>query len=713
MIQVKKNKLFAEGDNMKSVKMFMLPLLGILLLGDPSKALSQTKFKLEDFKMSLNQITSAPQHVWVNSGYTTVQPRYHTVMGVDEFYSPPFAAKNFRFSVEIQVDTLLIQDVGSLGKGDVGLLYAGGDWYPHKIVRRGTYHHLKGDRLLSLAIRSQLLPLFGRSGFLLKIAIKNRSSDPLKIAFLPKIIAGQPTFLPLNDWAYGQPKPDTLRVDQIDDHHWKTATIQLCLFAENNKMTLPPNTPGLCYFAVLVDSIHASLPVTPSLAAWEKMSTEAWSKRLVRFTRNIPMLESDIPGLKDYYYRSLLSGLVCIWENPAFKVNPHVATSGMDGGAMCTYLWDTAGYAPHTVTCMLDSAILPIARQMVNIDLEKYYAFAPGGAGVGVRYSYSPNVFARLVSSICQFLGEEQSLFEAAKRLILDDEKKADPKTLLIDYGEQKNLLEMRGAGWEHVVVSPNAERVWCLNELSRLGAQLTVSHKLVRDWQQRAMRISQSIKRNLWDEKVCWWKSIYPNGFVDYVYSIQAFDALWTGVCDADITQAMLVHLRPGTYLGEYGVSSVSMEDSLHYEVVDTDWSGGGAFTGDGPQLALILYTIGKADLAWEVLKRHFWMGKYLLYYPQEHYCDKPMSPAHKRANVIAGLCGAEAILFGLVGLQPDYGGALWIDPKTPLEGSVMIRGFGYRQNRFDIELRRNRMSVFKNGDLFYDDVPRKLRLL
>lgn len=670
------------------------------------------KFKLEDFAIQLENITSDYSHMWVNSGYTTVNPEYLTVMGVNEFFSPPFAAKNFNLSINIKADSISIPDTGSFGKGDVGLLYAGGTWYPHKIVRQGTYHHLKNGHLFSFGVVSELIPLFGKSGFIKKVIITNRTSHPMSITLTPEIQPGIPSMIPLDKWIFPQPRPNASEIKKSSENIWATDLAKIVLYKENAETIILPGESSTSYFTVQISNSEEKLPNKIQVKELEAISIQAWEKRLETYTRNIPSIESNIEGLSDYYKRSILSGLVCIWENPDFTTNPFFSTAGMDGGGIVTYLWDNAGYIPQMATLMLDTAILGIAEKMVSIDLEKFHSFSPNGTGLGVRYSYSPWAFTTLVSAIFKFIGPKPELFSTAKDLILNNEQQQS-ENHLIDYGRQHNLLEMRGVGWEHFVASPNAERSWCLDQLAEMGKIINYNQEELNDWNKKANVITEAIQKELWDDRAKWFSSIYPNGFIDFVYSTQVYDVLRAGACTPKIEEDLVSHLRNGAFLGNYGVSSISKEDIIHYEVLDTDWSGGGAYTGDGPQISLILYEKGRSKLAWDVLKRHFWMGKHLIYYPQEHFIDKPMSPAHKRANISAGMAGAEAILFGLIGFQPQYTGELKINPQPVEHGEIKLKGFGFRNNKFDIELSKVKMKIIKNDLLFYEGEPKMINLL
>ena len=176
---------------------------------------------------------------------------------------------------------------------------------------------------------------------------------------------------------------------------------------------------------------------------------------------------------------------------------------------------------------------------------------------------------------------------------------------------------------------------------------------------------------------------------------------------------KGLLEHLKDGRFLFSYGVSSVSAEDSVHYEVNDTDWSGGGAYTGDGPDLALIMYEQGKNDIAWDILKRHFWMGKHLIYYPQEHYVDRPAVPAHKRANECSGLIGAEAILYGMVGFSPRIDGSLWLNPQMVANENINILGYGWKGHSVSVQLLNNICIITVDRKQVYKGNPKLLKII
>lgn len=673
----------------------------ILLLCCFCDLLAQSRWQLADFAIDLNRLVSPPAHLWVGSGYTSVNPVLNSVLGVGDVMSPPVSGHGFKFEARFVANGDTIRDHFVWGGKVRNILYTGGQWRPDRVIRRGTYHRMHAGGLISFEINSHLIPLADRAGFLIRYEIKNRTAAPLDITMVPLINAGKPAVYPLKEWSF-MPPYDPQKKD----------TVQVNVWQEGQRLNIAPQQRRTAYVAVVFAKNGSAAPTPGNLAAWEAQTDAIWAKRLAWALKNIPVFQTTNAALENYYKRSIASGLVCIWEKPDFKLQPTLVTSGLDGGGMNTYLWDVAGYAPNLVSLMMGDKLRDIARTMTAIDLEKYYAFAQDGTGLGVRYAYSTAAFTALAYAIACQDSVYPDLFEQVKNLVLSDEKRPMVDGV-IDYGDQHNLLEMRGMGWEHMVPSPNAERVWCFRRLADMGEKIGYDKTAVQQWRKKADTIAADIRKALWDETTGWFCCKYPDGHKETVYSIQVFDILRTGVCTPAMKKRMMEQLEEGKFLFPYGVSSVSKADSIHYEVTDTDWGGGGAYSGDLPQLALDLYQENFPDKAWDVLKRQFWIGEQLPYFPQEHYCDRPGAPAFKRANVVSGLTGAAAILYGMAGLEPRLDGSLWIFPKLNLTDTVQIKGFVHRKHVIDLELSRSSCKVILDGKVKYQGKPASIKIL
>ncbi len=109
-----------------------------------------TPWKLADFALDLNASLAPDNHVWVGSGQVTVQPQARKTLGIGEWNAPPFAGRSFTADITMRLNGHTVPDAASYGKGDVGLLYQGGTWFPHQIVRQGTYQQdIDGQRHLA------------------------------------------------------------------------------------------------------------------------------------------------------------------------------------------------------------------------------------------------------------------------------------------------------------------------------------------------------------------------------------------------------------------------------------------------------------------------------------------------------------------------------------------------------------------------------------
>ena len=83
----------------------------------------------------------------------------------------------------------------------------------------------------------------------------------------------------------------------------------------------------------------------------------------------MPRLSTDVAGLDAYYRRSLASGLVCLWDNPAFVTTPFVATSALDGGAVCGFVRPRHGEEAQRLPVLV--AALAAGRQKAGRGLPR------------------------------------------------------------------------------------------------------------------------------------------------------------------------------------------------------------------------------------------------------------------------------------------------------------------------------------------------------
>jgi hypothetical protein len=644
-----------------------------------------TGYQASDFDFDLRH--SGADTLWTASGWTTVALVPGTVCGVGGCYAPPHAAPAARLSVLFEADGVRIADSGAHGMHSIVLLPQGGTWRLDGAERVGGYHRRHDGRLLSFQVRSELTPLHGRGGYALCVAVRNRSDRTLTLRLVPELTPGAVGEVPLAEWGWMQPEPGA-------EAEGRARLVHGPLTAQ-----IGPQEEAVFELAALLDDSGAE----GKPGEWAAHSRAVIGRRVADALEGVPRLTSDVPGLDAYYRRALASGLVCLWDNPAFATVPFPATSGIDGGALCAYAWDTGGYAPHTLALMLGGNVTDIVEAMVKADLTDHYAIAPDGGGTGVAYAYSAWSLVLLAHAAACHGGIAPDL---VARLHDTEEQLADRFPAvgeLRDYGAQENLLEMRTAGWEHLVASPNAERAASLELLAQM-AEASGAPVPAAELRMQAGRIREAVARELWDADAGWFRSRYPDGHAELAYSIQAFDALRAGACTPSMAAALLGHLRDGAFLGPYGVSSVSAEDRLHYELGDLDWSGGGAYTGEAPQLAQTLWEQGEPRLAWDVLRRVLWLGELFPYYPQEHSCERPAAPPrNRRANIIAGLAGAEAVLLGLAGLRPRVDGSLELSPAAWLPGRLELRGLRYRGHEIDLELDNHRCRVSVDGRMIH----------
>lgn len=537
----------------------------------------------------------------------------------------------------------------------------------------------------SFSVESQLIPLTNSYGFKVEAVFKNRGANPLHLKLVPLVEGNSVDRVEMKDWVFTPPPKNSGEMRMTIDAPKCASVVNP---GESVRMEVygQMHEPGSGVNRLEVGGDR-------DLGA---ASERCWEERIGNAMSGFPTIATNHEGLNGYIKRCLITGLTCLWESPVFLLKRHLATAGLDGGGICTYLWDLS-YAPKVIHLLMPD-ILPLAIEAFqNVDLSQYFAMTPDGQGSGSWYAANEAALTDLIWDLAVFEGPSakntrwlRGMFQVTRdRLPLDGH--------LLDYGNNRNLLEMRTNGYEHFVPCMNGLRAYNLRRLADLCAMANLPGGSA--YRKEADGIESEIQSRLWNEKEMWFDCLDRSGKRHHVDSIQVFDVILSGVATASQRIALVKRLKDNDFLARYGVHSVSPRDDLHYESIDIDWSGNGAFIGEPPILACMLWQNGHADVAWDILQRLFWMGSQLPYLPQETHAQKPLAGKRGRSNNVAALAGVHAVLFGMLGIELSPQGGATIRPQLPEKMELELENFQYRNKKISIKADSRHCEVFIDG--------------
>ena len=503
----------------------------------------------------------------------------------------------------------------------------------------------------------------------------------------------------------------------------------LCFETADGKIRIDSDNSGLINVAneltgeiQLEPNCKKQFAITVSYAGekdsdkWNNLNTHAdelisqsrkrWNERIEYAYGHLGRIKTSNPEFDLFYKRGILSLLTCEWNKAEMLLQPYFSESGIDGGAVCSYLWGFA-YISKIMPLYKPEAWKEQIKQAIKADAENHYAFTPiTGESIGPWYSYNQYSAIRAIYDYVLISGDHAFLSEKVnnqrvidyciKQALYKDIINRDVK--LINYGTNENLLELKKTGtYQFFVPSPNAERCWsyrAVDELCNLAkfSSLNLSS--------RADNLAKLITQELWSNEKDWFLTIDTLGCRHFSPSIQIFDMLRCGILSKGQEEKILNHLNETEFISKYGVHSLSKEDS-GYDLNDADWGGPGVYTGDAPELIEDLYLAGYPDKAEDLLKRILWWGKHLPYYPQAIIADKIDYRRNGRANIIAGITATQSILFGTLGLKFSSRGNISIKPmKTNLFNTFQLDGLLINGRSTSISIYGDEFFVTVNGE-------------
>ncbi len=649
----------------------------------------------------------SPEDLGLINGKLTLNGYYVDIAEIRGLWAPPYYSRDFRFRMRFNGRPVRSSD------------YL---WSPEMLTRYA--------RSGAFQLTSKLVPAADRRGAVLVMEITNRSkkAENLTLQFEAAGLLGKHFH-----WGFNYPTGGEFTTAKVEKGVLVLSAddIQIRVGSSLPLDFVKPvcagvmNTPDLKFAPGEKKVFYCCLAIAPAKEAKEVMeyllsdpekavqdARRHWKSRVDGMFARMPEFSSDNPAYEKLYHRSLLHLLLNEWNVPEFLLHPFYGTGSINGGCVCSYLWNYG--EPWRLWSMLDpeSAKAHLCTYL-KLDLTECFSFHPDdGAAFGPYYPINQEKVLLLTYAYVTQTCDKGFLMEKVngKRIIdhmidqalmLDDLSK---EAHLVDYGAGNHHLELRKKlRYDGIVPDLNLRR--CVNY--RIADKLCTIAGVTPpcDMVKRAAALRDAIHKELYSAADGWFYA-NENGEKYHRYTMQMFKALgwgdWAMLPEAE--KALTGHLmNENEFLGPFGIHSLAKNDPA-YDERDIDNGGPGACPSFAPAIADRLYQSGNHTAGDEILRRLCWLGEYLPYCGDSHRADvRDYRRDTPLQCDIQGTGAAQTMIFGLFGITPTENFTVEISPHLPHDmNSMALTGVKLCGKVFDIICDKDGFKVKCGKDIY-----------
>ncbi|MEA1952547.1 MAG: hypothetical protein U9N87_14295, partial [Planctomycetota bacterium] len=460
-----------------------------------------------------------------------------------------------------------------------------------------------------------------------------------------------------------------------------------------------------------------SIAADPAKAITE--ANAAHGKQVAEMFRRLPRFVSDNKDMEKFYNRSLVHFITNRWDVPDLVLRPYYSTGSIRGGCVCDYLWNY-GEIWEIMPLYDAAAHRQHIKQFLNCDMTKHYSFNPiDGKALGPWYMVNQEKIIGLIYYYIKNTGDRKFLNETVdgktvlehvvqNAMVMDD---ASKPVRLIDYGPSNSHLELRrNYSYNHVMPDLNGRRHANYLRAARLAE---IAGKPTPYLLERAEALKKLLKRKLWNRKTKWFDFTNGKGKPETRYTVQIFKLFASDVLDDELEAGLMSHLNEEEFLSEHGMHSLAKGDPA-YDPADVDNGGPGACTCFPPQIAERLYKAGRPRQGEDIMRRCLWWGSRMPYWGDsivaeriDYRRDTPLQ------CTIDGVTVAQAIIFGMFGVDAQFDGSILVTPRPPAFAPQMsLQGVKLRGIVFDINVDDDRFKVALGGQTIVAPVGRTVSI-
>jgi hypothetical protein len=566
-------------------------------------------------------------------------------------------------------------------------------WYPHFERKTGSFYKNFQTGTVSFGIGTRTIVPSRLKEVLEEITIENRDDSPLTLTLLPM-----------------QNGTNTLQLANKEAANCLVTDLQN-IVGQGLEWTIPPQAKQTRNFSITQFGNQEKRPeiFEPGLAARVHQADQDGEAGIGRIAGRLPVLQTTNRLLADLYKRSLVSLAFCRFDYPAARVHP----TWLCGGFPLIVAWDFS-YAGDALSLIEPRSVRQVVGDVLGIGQLQGSYINPDSprSEYGILYVQDPFALQALIRSYIKITGDRSICDDVVGGKPVYDWLKLWAAKLdsyatnrpdgLMDVGDGNELLlELRTDGYDHVVPTLNG----LASEYNRWLAQLAKERKDPdgERFAKRAETLTRSLQ-TLWNERAGWFDNLYVDGSRRPFFTMHLFDLLGASCVTRHQQQAIASHFVAGEFLAPMGIYSISKRDTVHWDRFDQDWGGGGCYLGTPFRAARLLYEIGDAPHAGEILKRTAQQAEHFSYLPQGPAVDEAYeNPRAGTLDISSGGAAVETIWSGIFGLRPQADGVMVVTP-APFDaetGEATLSGFQFRRHRYDVELKSSKWRVFVDGKL------------
>ncbi len=578
-------------------------------------------------------------------------------------------------------------------------------WRPNMAHRKGTFHKEKDKKWVSFSAESWTSVAYKDDEVFIKLKLHNRNSENLDLTIVPNQVADEI----ICEFKEGdtQVKPiDTFTIGSEVAHARVSSNIET-ISDKGFEVSIAPGQTAIYWFAVKFYQPEHGAPDIVQQDIKERMEdAEATAREKLAWAyKQLPKFSSSNKQLEKYYYRCMLTMLMSRYENPNYISDVFWAV----GMWPYTISWDNSYSADILAMLEPESLKGAILTDFEHVKMKRTYV-GWNGAFWDNLYIQEPFALQIMIEAYLRHT-DDYSLFEEAaadatvwewmQRWVRELQKNYTDDLGLINVGyNTEKIIEIRTDGYNHVVPITNALTINLLYQMAEWATKNGDS-KLSEKYTADADKLNDLVNEYLWNEEKGWFDNLYPDGSKGTIWTYHLFDLLDSDHLTDNQVIRLAGHLQEGEFLGKYGLYSIARRDTVHWDMIDSDWGGGGQYAGMPGRISRYLYQRGFAGQGWDILKRHIRYMDYFPYLPQNPWTDKPKQDLSSMSLEISAGAGMEAIIFGTFGvlLEEDK---LTIKPFNHEDiGEAWLKDLPYKGRLFGIHLKRKTFSVYEGERL------------